>query len=110
MEKKNFFSFLTNEKKFFFFCSSEQLQLTRLLSRDRTLTELAARQRISAQLPLKDKIKYADFVVDNSGSISETEHQIEHVISKINPGVLNLLVTWLGPPVTLAAFLFVMFR
>nr|CAG8561675.1 14669_t:CDS:2 [Entrophospora candida]CAG8566695.1 2701_t:CDS:2 [Entrophospora candida] len=89
---------------------SEQLQLSRLLSREKTITESAARQRISAQLPLKEKIKYADFVIDNSGNISETEKQIENVVNKIKPSLLNWLVTWLGPSIALTTFLFTIFK
>ncbi len=32
-------------------------------------------ERLKAQMPLKDKIKLADFVIDNSGSPSRTERQ-----------------------------------
>jgi dephospho-CoA kinase len=46
-------------------------QLSRLLQRDK-LSESAARQRIAAQWPQADKIQKADFVIDNSGSLSQT--------------------------------------
>jgi len=47
------------------------VQMARLLQRDK-LTEVQARQRIDAQWPQADKIGRADFVIDNSGSLSQT--------------------------------------
>ncbi|MFH0867802.1 MAG: dephospho-CoA kinase [Candidatus Woesearchaeota archaeon] len=37
---------------------------------------------IKSQMPLKEKIKYADFVVDNSGTIKETKEQIKEFLAK----------------------------
>ncbi len=51
-------------------------QLRRLMARD-GLDEAAARARLAAQLPLEWKARRADDVVDNSGSWSETERQLE---------------------------------
>ena len=60
----------------------ESLQLTRLMQRN-NLTEKEAHARISAQMPLVEKEKLADFVIDNSGTISNTQKQVEKVIQKI---------------------------
>ena len=60
----------------------ESLQLTRLMQRN-NLTEKEAQSRISAQMPLNKKKKLADFVIDNSGTISNTQKQVEKVIQKI---------------------------
>ena len=60
----------------------ESLQLTRLMQRN-NLTEKEAHARISAQMPLVEKEKLADFVIDNSGTISSTQKQVEKVIQKI---------------------------
>lgn len=60
----------------------ESLQLTRLMQRN-NLTEKEAQSRISAQMPLVEKEKLADFVIDNSGTISSTQKQVEKVIQKI---------------------------
>ena len=60
----------------------ESLQLTRLMPRN-NLTEKEAQSRISAQMPLVEKEKLADFVIDNSGTISSTQKQVEKVIQKI---------------------------
>ena len=35
--------------------------------------------RIKAQLPLSDKVRIADFVIDNSGSLQETKKQVENI-------------------------------
>ena len=42
-----------------------------------------AKQRVAAQMPLDDKRKLADEVIDCSGSIEETERQIDRVIEKL---------------------------
>ena len=60
----------------------ESLQLTRLMQRN-NLTEKEAQSRISAKMPLVEKEKLADFVIDNSGTISSTQKQVEKVIQKI---------------------------
>lgn len=60
----------------------ESLQLTRLMQRN-NLTEKEAQSRIAAQMPLVEKEKLADFVIDNSGTISSTQKQVEKVIQKI---------------------------
>jgi len=52
-------------------CTPEQ-QIERLMSRN-GLSADAARQRIAAQLPLADKAGRADYVIDTSGSLEETD-------------------------------------
>ena len=61
-------------------CTMAQ-QMNRLMSRN-GLSEEAARQRISVQMPLEQKIRYADYVVDNSGSLDETRTQVDALIKK----------------------------
>ncbi|MDP2858560.1 MAG: dephospho-CoA kinase [Bacillota bacterium] len=53
----------------------ESTQMERLIARDRLSLDEAL-SRIRAQMPLKDKIKFADVVIDNSGTIEETEQQV----------------------------------
>ena len=38
---------------------------------------------IKSQMPLKEKLKHADFVVDNSYPISNTENQVKKIINNI---------------------------
>lgn len=51
-------------------------QLKRLMERDH-LSREDAQRRIDAQLPIEDKKKWADHLIDNSGSLEETREQVE---------------------------------
>ncbi|MGA9882779.1 MAG: dephospho-CoA kinase [Candidatus Acidiferrales bacterium] len=64
-------------------CRPEQ-QLARL--RERGMAEADARARIAAQMPIDEKRKLADEVIDCSGSIEETERQIDQIIAKLKRG------------------------
>lgn len=54
----------------------EPVQLTRLQSRD-GLSDEQARSRIAAQMPIERKKQLADIVIDNTGSLEETERQVD---------------------------------
>jgi dephospho-CoA kinase len=54
------------------------LQLSRLMSRD-TLTEKEAKARIASQMSIEEKIKFANYVVDNSGTQEQTHDQVKTV-------------------------------
>lgn len=56
------------------FSSEEDLQLTRLMDRNK-LSEADAKKRIAAQMPLEIKCNQSHFVIENSGSIIDTEQQ-----------------------------------
>lgn len=51
------------------------------------LKEIAARKeaqrRIAAQMPDEEKIKAADFVIDNGGPLAATERQVENLMRKL---------------------------
>jgi dephospho-CoA kinase len=51
------------------------------------LAEISARKeaqrRIAAQIPDAEKIKVADFVIDNSGSLAHTERQVDAMMAKL---------------------------
>lgn len=53
-----------------------ELQRERLKQRD-GLTEEQAEQRLAAQLPIEEKRRRADFVIDNAGTLEETQRQID---------------------------------
>jgi dephospho-CoA kinase len=53
-----------------------ETQLQRLITRDK-LTVEEARKRLEAQMDIEDKKERADVLIDNSGSLSDTEEQIE---------------------------------
>ena len=54
----------------------EWMQLERLMQRDQ-LSEEEAWRRIRAQMPIEEKRQRADIVIDNSGTIEETERQLD---------------------------------
>src|SRR5579872_500971 len=66
-------------------CTEEQ-RIARFAARQ-NLTVDAARievsRRMAAQLPESEKIKAADYIVDNSGSIAHTREQVEEVWIKL---------------------------
>ncbi len=59
-----------------------QLQLERLVARDGLSREDALR-RVSAQMPIEEKLPFADFLVDTSGSIEETLKQADDLVSQL---------------------------
>jgi dephospho-CoA kinase len=63
-------------------CSKEQ-QLERLM-RARKLSREEALLRIEAQPPQEDKVALADVVIDNSGTLKETEKQVKREWDKVN--------------------------
>jgi len=58
------------------------VQLQRLISRDRFSQEEAL-QRIGSQMPLLEKIKYADYIIENSGRLSETNKQVKQIFTEL---------------------------
>jgi len=59
----------------------EQTQLERLMQRN-GYAKAEAKLRIQSQLPLKDKRKLADEIIDNNGTIENTQTQVEVVLKK----------------------------
>jgi dephospho-CoA kinase len=57
-------------------------QLQRLLARGLSTTD--AEQRIAAQWPIEEKIRRADYVIDTSGTFSDTDAQLEIVWKKLS--------------------------
>jgi dephospho-CoA kinase len=64
--------------------ASEQTQLRRL--EEKGMSREDARSRIKSQLPLKEKIKSADFVINNDGPLEETKKQVEEIYSLLRKG------------------------
>ncbi|MDK2791793.1 MAG: dephospho-CoA kinase [Deferribacteres bacterium] len=60
----------------------EKTQFERLLKRDDIDVELA-KKIIKSQMPVEEKIKYADFIIDNSRDISYTKAEVERVYEAI---------------------------
>jgi dephospho-CoA kinase len=59
--------------------ASEETQLKRL--EEKGIGRDDAQNRIRSQLPLEDKIKSADFVINNNGPLEETKRQVEEIYS-----------------------------
>lgn len=60
----------------------EKTQLYRLMNRDHIPEELALK-KISSQMSYNEKKKYADYIIDNSGSLDCTKAQLEKIIATI---------------------------
>ncbi|MBZ5750190.1 MULTISPECIES: dephospho-CoA kinase [Metabacillus] len=60
----------------------EKTQLERLMKRN-GFSEDEAMMRIRSQLPLKEKIILSDELINNNGSIEETEIQLHEILSKL---------------------------
>lgn len=59
--------------------TGEKNQLERLMKRNNFSKEEAL-SRINAQMPLKEKVKFADAVINNDGTLEETEQQLENIL------------------------------
>lgn len=62
-------------------CSPE-VQKKRLMRRS-GLKEDEIDARIRSQMPMSEKVKYADFVIDNSGDLPDTRGQVADVYSQL---------------------------
>ncbi len=62
--------------------ASDQTVLDRIM-RVRHMTAVEINQRIQSQLPLEQKLKRADFVVDNDNGLSETRHQVQKIVQQL---------------------------
>jgi dephospho-CoA kinase len=54
------------------------LQISRLTTRDH-LTIEEAKARMNSQLPVEEKLKYADYTIDTSGTLKQTQEQVETI-------------------------------
>ena len=62
-------------------CSDEQ-RVARFAARQKLALDAARKEvarRMAAQLPEAEKIKAADYVIDNSGSLDQTREQVRQV-------------------------------
>jgi dephospho-CoA kinase len=62
------------------YCSPD-IQLTRLIARG--MSEEDARNRIKNQIPVKEKMQFADFLINNDGSFEETRRQVQNIYSQL---------------------------
>jgi len=62
---------------------SQEIQKERLRARS-PLSEDQIEARIRSQMPMEEKVRYADFVIDNSGPIAATRHQVAEVFNSLS--------------------------
>src|SRR5208337_1532983 len=69
-------------------CRPEQriLRYARRLGISEDAARAEVTRRMAAQMPDEEKIKAADFVIDNSGSLDSTEQQVQRVFTKLRLG------------------------
>ena len=60
-----------------------EVQIERMRQRD-NLTGEDINRRLQAQMPMEEKKKYAHTVIDNSGSLDDTAHQVDQFWEEIN--------------------------
>ncbi len=65
-------------------CTPEQ-QRQRLALRDPLLTPAEIEARLSSQWPLAEKVRRADVVLDNSGSLADLEAQVHQALASQQP-------------------------
>ena len=67
-------------------CHSEQriLRFARRLGISEDAARAEVTRRMAAQIPDEEKIKAADFVIDNSGSLDATEEQVQRVFAALH--------------------------
>ncbi len=59
-----------------------EIQLERLMRRDH-LSEGEAKQRIAAQMPQEEKMRFADHLIDTSGSLEETRGKVLKLVEHL---------------------------
>lgn len=60
----------------------EDIQLKRLMERDNITKEYAIK-KIESQLPSNEKLKYANFIIDNSHDINSTYNQVDKILKQL---------------------------
>jgi dephospho-CoA kinase len=68
--------------------STQTQQIERLKDRDRTNTEEALRI-VSSQMPLEEKLKFANYVIRNEGSMEETKKRAKEVYQELKKVALE---------------------
>lgn len=73
-------------------CKEKDEQIRRLLKRNEQLTEEDARLRIESQMDREEKVKLADFLIDNSGDLEDTKKQVNELSQLFNRSKLYLRI------------------
>ncbi|KAJ4468813.1 CoaE-domain-containing protein [Lentinula aciculospora] len=84
------------------YCPAD-IQLRRLMLRDNSSIEDAS-SRLNSQIPIRDKLKYADDRIDNSGGVEELNAKVDAFVVGIRKEAgWSWVVSWLIPPYGLAS-------
>ena len=79
------------------------------MKRDGSTAE-AASSRLNAQLPITEKVQYADYIVDNSGSIQDLEEQVDVLVRKLHVEAgWTWKFSWLLPPIGILSAAWMLF-
>lgn len=62
--------------------TTREIQIERLMGRDKINREYAIK-KINSQMPVEDKIKFADIVIENNGSVDDLKRQIVFQLKKL---------------------------
>ncbi len=62
---------------------NEETQMRRVMERE-GVTRGEAKKMIDLQMPLKEKLKFADFVINNQGPREETEKQVKSIFEALS--------------------------
>lgn len=62
--------------------TTPELELARLMQRD-NLSKVSAQKRIESQLPLKEKVKMADYTIENTSTIDKLEKQLNGLLENL---------------------------
>ena len=68
--------------------STQKQQIKRLEERDGVSREEALRM-LASQMPVKDKVKLADFVIRNQGSLQKTKKETREIFQELKKGLLQ---------------------
>jgi dephospho-CoA kinase len=63
-------------------------RIARVMQRD-SMDETAVRRRMANQLPLEEKVKHADYVIENTGDLAALDGEVARLISWLNARVAN---------------------
>ncbi|RMZ95311.1 dephospho- kinase domain-containing [Brachionus plicatilis] len=74
------------------YCQSEEEQLRRLMIRNPNLSEQEAKKRIQSQMNTADKLKLADYCIDNSKDLENTREQVKTIYSVLKKSKIYLWI------------------
>ncbi len=69
--------------------SDRETQIKRLIKRD-GLSREDAEKRINSQMPLSEKVKMADFVIDNGRGVEDTKNQVIALFNRLKGNYKNI--------------------